>query len=335
MDDNKLLQKLSQNLLDILDDDEYCDITIEVGNDPYVKIFRSHIVILNYRSSYLRRILSTNKKKNDGTLVQIKLPNISPEIFQIILRYIYGGEPSLKNYDNLDIIKIMVAASELNLQELVIYTQSFLINYKADWMDQNFSLVYQTSFENDSFLELQKFCTDLMSKNPDKIFKSLDFSSIPEKILISLIQIDNLKMIEIKVWENVLKWGLAQNPELSSDPSNYSKDDFNSLKNTLQLSFGKVSAVSAFIISFFLQQPYLQQCIPFIRFYNLTSKEFSDNILPYKEILPEELFTDLLRNFLNLHPDSKVNHKSKPRIAKEGTPTSTTIDDERKGRVFC
>ncbi|PKB95531.1 hypothetical protein RhiirA5_436540 [Rhizophagus irregularis] len=104
----------------------------------------------------------------------------------------------------------------------------------------------------------------------------------------------------------LLKWGLAQNPELSSDPSNYSIDDFNSLKNTLQ------------------------QCIPFIRFYNLTSKEFSDNILPYKEILPEELFTDLLRSFLNLHPDSKVNHKSKPRIAKEGTPTSTTIDDERK-----
>ncbi|GBC27901.2 carbohydrate-binding module family 13 protein [Rhizophagus irregularis DAOM 181602=DAOM 197198] len=62
MDDNKLLPKLSQNLLEILNDEEYYDITIEVGNDPY---------------------------KNDGTLVHIKLPNISPEIFQIILRYIY------------------------------------------------------------------------------------------------------------------------------------------------------------------------------------------------------------------------------------------------------
>ncbi|PKY14733.1 hypothetical protein RhiirB3_400719, partial [Rhizophagus irregularis] len=106
-----LLQKLSQNLLEILDDDEYYDITIEVGNDPYVKIFRSHIVILNYRSSYLRRILSTNKKKNDGTLVHIKLPNISPEIFQLILRYIYGGKLPLIDYDNLDIIKILVAAN--------------------------------------------------------------------------------------------------------------------------------------------------------------------------------------------------------------------------------
>ena len=86
MIDNKFLPKLSQNLLEILEDDEYCDITIEVGNDPYIKIFRAHMVILNYRSPYLRRILSTNKKKNDVTLVHIKLPNILPEIFQIILR---------------------------------------------------------------------------------------------------------------------------------------------------------------------------------------------------------------------------------------------------------
>ena len=58
MVDNKLLSKLSQNLLEILNDEEYYDITIEVGNDPYVKIFRAHTVILYYRSPYLRRILS-------------------------------------------------------------------------------------------------------------------------------------------------------------------------------------------------------------------------------------------------------------------------------------
>ena len=87
VDNNKLLPKLSQNLLEILNnDDEYYDITIEVGNNPYIKIFRTHTVILYYRSPHLRRILSTNKKKNNGTLTHIKLPNVSPEIFQIILR---------------------------------------------------------------------------------------------------------------------------------------------------------------------------------------------------------------------------------------------------------
>jgi hypothetical protein len=87
MDDNKLLPKLSQNLLEILNDEEYYDVTVEVGNDPYVKVFRAHMVILYYRSPYLRRILSTNKKKNDETLLHIKLPNILPGIFHIILRY--------------------------------------------------------------------------------------------------------------------------------------------------------------------------------------------------------------------------------------------------------
>ena len=84
--DDKFLPKLSQNLLEILNDNEYYDITIEVGNDPHVKIFRAHMVILYYRSPNLQRILSTNKKQKDGTLVHIKLPNILPETFQIILR---------------------------------------------------------------------------------------------------------------------------------------------------------------------------------------------------------------------------------------------------------
>ena len=83
---DKFLPKLSQNLLEILEDDEYYDITIEVGGNPFVKVFRAHMVNLYYRSPYLRRILSTNKRKNDETLVHIKLPNILPEIFQIILR---------------------------------------------------------------------------------------------------------------------------------------------------------------------------------------------------------------------------------------------------------
>ena len=86
MVDNKFLQKLSQNLLEILDDDDYYDIKIEVGKDPYVKVFRAHMVILSYRSPYLRRILSTNTRRDDGTSAHIKVPNILPEVFQIILR---------------------------------------------------------------------------------------------------------------------------------------------------------------------------------------------------------------------------------------------------------
>ena len=131
---------------------------------------------------------------------------------------------SLEKYDTLGIIKILIAASELSLQELIPHLQSFLIKNKSSWIEQNFDLIYQTSFENDSFLELQKFCTELMSKEPEKIFKSPDFASISEKSLISIIQHDNIQMSETQIWEYVLKWGIAQNPELPSDHTTYSKD---------------------------------------------------------------------------------------------------------------
>ncbi|EXX57326.1 uncharacterized protein OCT59_012911 [Rhizophagus irregularis] len=296
MYDNKFLPKLSQNLLEILEDNEFYDITIEVGNDPYVKIFRAHMVILNYRSSYLRRILSTNvnEKRDDGTLTHIKLPNILPEIFQMILRYIYGGRLSLEEYNTSNIIKILIASSELNLQELITHLQLFLIENKKDWMEQNFNLLYKTSFENNSFMELRNFCTELMSKEPEKIFNSIDFTTLSENCLISLIQHDNFQMSDIQVWEHVLKWGIAQNPQISSDPSNYSKDDFNTLKNTLQ------------------------QFIPLIKFNNLTPNEFVDKVYPYKKILPKELRDKLIKYFI-IQPNNKPEPK---KITKEISPKS-------------
>ena len=73
-------------------------------------------------------------------------------------------------------------------------------------MKQHFELTYQTSFQSNSLLKLQQFCTDYIIKSAEKIFRSLDFTSLPEKLLISLIEKDDLQMKEIEVWEYVLKW---------------------------------------------------------------------------------------------------------------------------------
>src|SRR2546428_176301 len=100
----------------------------------------------------------------------------------IIVRYIYGGRLSLEKLEISDTINIFAAANKLNLQELFPYLQSFLIENNAKWVDQYFNLVYQTSFESDSFLELQKYCTNFVFKEPDKIFSSLNISSIPERL---------------------------------------------------------------------------------------------------------------------------------------------------------
>jgi hypothetical protein len=42
-------------------------------------------------------------------------------------------------------------------------------------------------------------------------------------------------MKEVQVWENVIKWELAQSPEFSPDPEKYAKEDFDALKNTIEV----------------------------------------------------------------------------------------------------
>ncbi|GBC11628.2 BTB/POZ protein [Rhizophagus irregularis DAOM 181602=DAOM 197198] len=233
------------------EDNEYYDVTIEVGKDP---------------------------NNDNGVLSHIKLPNISPEIFKIILRYIYGGIISLNRQEPSDILNTLVAADELHLKELVNYLQNYLIENNSEWLEQHFELTHRTSFQSNSLSELQNFCTNLMAESPDKIFKSIDFTSLPEKSLISLIKRDDLHMREVEVWEHVLKWGLAQNPTLVSDPKAWSDDDFKSMKNTLQNS------------------------LPLIRFFSLSSKELSQKVRPYQKLLNQQLYEDLVDSYMD--PDS-------------------------------
>ncbi|CAB4412185.1 unnamed protein product [Rhizophagus irregularis] len=278
----QFFSKLSQNYIELLKDDEYYDITIEVGEDPNVKIFRAHMNILCYRSPYLRRILKSNNKNNDNTLAHIKLSNTSPKIFQIVLEYIYGGILSLDEKDTSDILKVLATADKLSLQELVDYLQKYLIENKTEWLEQHFEFAQQISSQSDKLLKLQEFCTNLMVQSPEKVLKSLDFTSFSEKSLITIIKSDDLQMKEVEIWEHVLKWGLAQNPTLIPDPKTWSDDDFKTMKNTLQ------------------------HCLPFVRFFCLSPKEFSQKVRPYQKLLNQQLYEDILNFYLD--PDSVTSH---------------------------
>ncbi|PKY59985.1 hypothetical protein RhiirA4_550525 [Rhizophagus irregularis] len=105
----QFFSKLSQNYIELLKDDEYYDITIEVGEDPNIPI---------------------NRNNNTNDLVHIRLPNISSEIFQIILEYIYGGILPLNMNDTSDFLKVLVAADNLHLEDLVDYLQKYLVENK-------------------------------------------------------------------------------------------------------------------------------------------------------------------------------------------------------------
>ncbi|UZO08921.1 uncharacterized protein OCT59_029164 [Rhizophagus irregularis] len=174
---------LSQNYMEILEDDEHYDITIEVGEDPNVKIFRSHMIILRYRSPFLRRTLSSNKKNDNGDLTHIKLSNISPEIFQIILKQQLYEEllnsylnPNSKPSDNIllprnriingiidsKIVNLNIASlisrciDKIDIKSKYAYTRELYLPFK-------FKLLLRGSRDGFSPKKFHKLCDNILS----------------------------------------------------------------------------------------------------------------------------------------------------------------------------
>ena len=67
--------------------DDY-DVTFEIGQQPNVKKFQAHSVILRAVSPYFKAALSKRwTNETQGGLV-FKKPNIEPAVFAIILEYV-------------------------------------------------------------------------------------------------------------------------------------------------------------------------------------------------------------------------------------------------------
>ncbi|RHZ67602.1 hypothetical protein Glove_300g91 [Diversispora epigaea] len=113
--------------------------------------------------------------------------------------------------------KLMVNADELELKELSEKLESYLIESKASWLRTHFSLIYHLIFDSNEFKGLKKFYNEIITKYPNLIFESEDFTSLQETALISILQRDDLKVEEIKIWDYVIKWGIAQSPTLPTN----------------------------------------------------------------------------------------------------------------------
>ena len=84
-----LYPKLSKDLENLFESGYNHDVIIQVGEESTtneIKEFKVHSLLLGTRSIYFRSALSDNwAVKKDG-MTTFKKPNISPKIFEIILK---------------------------------------------------------------------------------------------------------------------------------------------------------------------------------------------------------------------------------------------------------
>ncbi|RIB21825.1 hypothetical protein C2G38_1058394 [Gigaspora rosea] len=175
----------------------------------------------------------------------------------------------------------MVIACEFLFEELAKRFEAYLIETKASWLRLHFSEVFQKSFQNNKFQELQNWCNDIIVKHPEKFFESEGFTLIQENALISVIKRDDLQMKEAKIWKHVIEWGIVQNPEIPSDPKIWSNDNFLTMMTTLQ------------------------NCLPHIRYFQISSDDVIDQLLPYRRMLDDNLWDDIFKKHLS--PSKQVS----------------------------
>ena len=63
------------------------DMIIYVGNEPSVRTFHAHSDILRDQSSYFLAALSSRWIQREKGMIVFRKPNISPEVFEVILKY--------------------------------------------------------------------------------------------------------------------------------------------------------------------------------------------------------------------------------------------------------
>ncbi|RHZ44047.1 hypothetical protein Glove_768g8 [Diversispora epigaea] len=258
--------KLSQNFIELLNDGDDYNVIIEVENKE--KSFTAHSNVLKFRSSYFRRELE-NIQPNENNIKIIIKSSISAQIFNVILQYIYGGTVGLENCETRFIYDLMLAADEFELKELTNKLETLLIETKGSWLKTHFSFIYHFIFSRNDFKKLKNFCNDIVVKYPNLIFDADDFTSLEESALVSLLKRNDLQIEEVKIWDYVIKWGIAQTSTLPTNLDDWTKENFLTLKTTLQ------------------------QFLPHIRYFHLSGIEVLDKIKPYKRILDKQLWNDI------------------------------------------
>ncbi|PKC00596.1 hypothetical protein RhiirA5_427943 [Rhizophagus irregularis] len=267
---NRTLPIDFSNLLENPDD---YDVKIIVGKEENTKEFRAHSLILSSRSIYFKNGLSTRwtSKEDDGIVVFNK-PNISPLVFEVIIKYIYTGLLYIKDNNEVSLVDIVIAADELQLIKLFQQLEEILTENKSAWQPKDIIKVYQ----HDHFINLYNFALELVCSNPKIIFESEEYLKIEKTFLIQLLKCDDLELEEIEIWEYLIKWGIKNtNSILDGDITKWKSTDFINLEKTIH------------------------DCIPHIRFFQMSFNDYMKIRTQFKDILPDGLDGEVLQCLSN------------------------------------
>ncbi|CAG8452163.1 7863_t:CDS:2 [Acaulospora morrowiae] len=285
--DEKLWKSVSQNYMQLLEDKDTCDVSIAVGSGDDIRTFKVHSLILRAQTPYFHTALSAQWEKRKNGQIVLEKPNVSPTIFNDILLYMYSSQINLSGKPIQHILDILSAADELILPALTEYVQNYLTQNKVSLVQQHPVEVLKTPFQNDAWKKLQNYCISTICAQPWMLFESPLFYHLDSSILLAILQKDELQMEEADIWYRVILWGTMQDELLPDDVADWKQRDFDSLGSVIQ------------------------KFLPHIRFFQMSAEEFDSKVSPYRPIFPDDLYEDILWNFIK--PDRPKKNQVLPK----------------------
>ncbi|GBC06586.1 hypothetical protein RclHR1_06940003 [Rhizophagus clarus] len=266
--------ELSEALDQLLKIETDYNVIIYVGEEPNLKEFHAHSYILRCRSEHFNKLLSDeNIEIKDGKYI-INKPNISPRVFNTILKYIYTGKIDIANKTGNDLLNFIFATDELMLNKLTKQIEEFIIKNRQQYLQNDPVEILQIIHYCKSLAGLKEFCLDEICFKPNILFNSDKFTILSATLLEIILKRDDLNLEEIKIWEYLVKWGLAQDRSLNQDTTRWDKDDYSVFKRILH------------------------KFIPLIRFYEISSEDYFNKVKPYEDVIPKELRDDILKSYM-------------------------------------
>jgi hypothetical protein len=180
----------------------------------------------------------------------------------------------------------LIAVDEINIQTLTNYIQEYLIKHQDKFLKQNPIEILDMTYQNSSFTILWGLCLEKICETPEILFNSDKFISLKAPLLELLFKRDDLSLDEIIIWDNLIKWCLAQHPNISQDPTKWNKDEIAIVERTIH------------------------GFIPLIRFNHISSEDFIIKVYPFKEIMPKDLVNNTL--IYHMAPNKRLNANSLP-----------------------
>ncbi|CAB4377870.1 unnamed protein product [Rhizophagus irregularis] len=143
----EFFQEVVNDLEKLLTTEKGYDVIIYAGENENIKELHAHSNILCTRSQYFNTAFSHEwAEKKDGKFI-FKKPNVSPQLFKIILRFIYCGKIDLKELQGPEVKPNIVEIQPPRISKHICDYDSILIKNHhfavfASWIDKKNNLLH-------------------------------------------------------------------------------------------------------------------------------------------------------------------------------------------------